>query len=158
MNNKISFYPDYFRPFILAMLLSLIFLGCQTPPEPDPALVTDLKQRGTQILKTPNPEVFWIAARSGMGEKTAVRLARSGANKQVKELADLISNAITRRVYIVISGDNSALTRAALTSAVNMQVSKTPGLYLLFIGDKEDESAVRDLGRLLGARIFFDSE
>lgn len=141
----------------LLSLLLLFITGCQSVPEPDPGLLRDLKLRGVEQMKVSNPEVIYIASRRGLGEKTAVTLTKSGANKQVKALAELISNGVTRRVYIVVSGDNSALTRASIQSAMRLQVSRSPGLHLLFIGDEDDIPAVRDMVRQAGGRAYFEN-
>ena len=143
---------------LFCLCISLFIVGCRSVPEPEPGVLKDLKQKGVEIMKISNPEVVYVSSRRGLGEKTAVKLTRAGANKQVQALAELIGTGITRRVYIVVAGDHSALTRATIESALNQQVSRVPGLHLLFVGDEDDQAAIRDRVRQAGGKIYFEQE
>lgn len=131
--------------YSLFVVASLLLAGCQSEPIKPPMT---LQVQAAYSFQKDGAKLFWI-------HKESETLARLGSTGQMRDLSAIIENASTRQVDVACSGPDSASVRRVIVGALELQVSKRPGLRLLYVGPEKERAAIEKAVHETGAIFLY---
>lgn len=138
------------KRFIHSLLAALTFItlmtGCGKPSEISEKMLRDSVQSKTQeILGEKQYAVVWIPSRGSLCDVVFITQSKIGGPSQMaKKVGELLPEAKTKNLALVIAGPNSSKSSQVIRDAINLNAEiNLTAMQLVFAGEKKHKTVIK---------------